>query len=131
MSLSNVLKLGSRELFLLGARLSFGFWLLYLGIGKVLGGPSNFIAYLLTTFEKTWAPPQLITGLGWVILAGEVLLGLALLSGKKSRCVWFLTAVLMFTLTFGQTMIQQWPSVANNWQYFFLALACAALSDPE
>ena len=44
--------------------------------------------------------------------------------------MWSLTALLMFLLTIGQTILMK-PDVIANWQYTVLVLACAALSGPE
>ena len=52
------------------------------------------------------------------------------ISGRRPRLVWTLTALLMFLLTIGQTILLK-PEVIANWQYLVLTLACAALSDPE
>ncbi|KAF0220169.1 MAG: hypothetical protein FD174_1408 [Geobacteraceae bacterium] len=41
-----------------------------------------------------------------------------------------LTALLLFLLTMGQTILMK-PDVIANWQYLVLTLACAALSAPE
>jgi hypothetical protein len=69
--------------------------------------------------------------LAWVILVAEPVLGVLLLLGQKSRCVWTLTSLLMFMLMFGQTLLQKYDMVASLWMYTIFALACAALSDPE
>ena len=68
--------------------------------------------------------------LAWLIVVAEPVLGAWLLSGKRQRAAWTATAKLMFLLMFGQTMLQKHDVVANNWQYFVLALVCAALSEP-
>ena len=57
-------------------------------------------------------------------------LAVLILSGRKPRMVWTLTSLLMFLLTFGQTILMK-PDVVANWQYLVLALMCAALSDPD
>ena len=129
--LSDFRKADAGQLFRLVMRFYFGVWLLYVGGSKwIPAGPGGFIGYLGSDgqFGASWVPAVLVTVLGWIIVAAEPLLALWLLSGKHERLAWLLTSKLMFMLMFGQTILQQYPAVANNWQYVALALACAALS---
>ena len=120
-----------RKFFLCGMRLFFGVWLLYVGLVKWFAmGPNVFVGFITAEFDKTWSPHVLNVLLAWLIIVAEPVLALGILSGKKARSVWTLTALLMFLLTMGQTILMK-PDVIANWQYLILALACAALSDPE
>jgi len=120
----------SRRFFLFGMRFFFGVWFLYVGLTKwLLIGPEAFVGLITTDFDKTWSPHLLNVFLAWLILVAEPLLALLLLSGKSPRRVWTLTALLMFLLTLGQTILMK-PEVVGNWQFLVLTLACAALSDP-
>lgn len=121
----------ARRFFLCGMRLFFGVWLLYVGLYKwVAMGPEVFVGYITAEFDKTWSPHLLNVLLAWLILIAEPLLAALILSGRKARLAWTLTALLMFLLTLGQTILLK-PDVIANWQYLVLTLACAALSDPE
>ena len=121
----------ARRFFLFGMRLFFGLWLLYVGLVKWISiGPNNFVGFIATAFDKTWSPHALTVVLAWLILIAEPVLALLILSGKKARLVWTLTALLMFLLTIGQTILMK-PDVIANWQYTVLTLVCAALSDPS
>ena len=121
----------TRRFFLCGMRLFFGLWLLYVGLYKwVAMGPEVFVGYITADFDKTWSPHQLNVVLAWLILVAEPVLAALILSGLRARLVWTLTALLMFMLTLGQTILLK-PEVIANWQYLVLTLACAALSDPE
>ncbi|RIL10641.1 MAG: hypothetical protein DCC75_03950 [Proteobacteria bacterium] len=121
----------ARRYFLCGMRLFFGVWLLYVGLVKwVQIGPNNFIGFITAEFDKTWSPHALNVALAWLIIAAEPLLAALILWGKRAREVWTLTALLMFLLTMGQTILMK-PDVAGNWQYLVLALVCAALSGSE
>ena len=124
-----MLSLKGRELFLFGARWGFGFWLLYVGASKWMGGPGGFVGYISSSFAETWAPAALLVVLGWVIIIAEPLVGLWILTGRAAKLAWIAAAKLMFILMFGQTMLQQYATVANNWQYCILCLACAALTE--
>ena len=117
-----------KKYFVCWMRLFFGIWLFYVGFVKWYAiGASAFVGMITTKFDPTWSPHILNVGLAWIILCAEPLLGLALLSGQKAREVWTLTALLMFMLTFGQTMLFD-PTVVYNWMYTILALTCASLS---
>ncbi|MDZ4785201.1 MAG: DoxX family membrane protein [bacterium] len=121
----------ARKFFLCGMRLFFGLWLLYAGLVKWFGmGPDAFIGHITSEFDKTWSPHMLNVFLGWLIIVAEPILALLILSGKEPRKVWGLTALLMFLLTMGQTILMS-PNVIANWQYLVLTLVCAALSAPE
>ena len=120
-----------RRYFLFGMRVFFGTWLLYVGLVKwVVFGAGGFVAMITSQFDVTWSPHILNVALGWLIVCAEPLAGLWILSGKKHRMAWSATAILMFLLTFGQTMLMK-QDVADNWQYVLMALVCAALSEPE
>ncbi len=121
----------ARKFFLQGMRAFFGIWLLYVGLFKWLAiGPSSFVGDISASFAGTWSPHLLNTSLAWLILAAEPLLALWLLSGMKQRAAWFSTALLMFLLTLGQTLLMK-PEVSDNWQYVVLTLVCAALSSRQ
>ena len=120
----------TRNFFLLGMRLFFGIWLLYVGLTKwIVFGPAGFVAMITGQFKDTWSPHTLNIFLAWLIIIAEPVLAIWILLGQKQRIVWSLTAVLMFLLTIGQTILMK-PDVIANWQYLVLTLVCAALSDP-
>jgi uncharacterized membrane protein YphA (DoxX/SURF4 family) len=122
----------SKDLFVLSSRLLFGAWLLYLGLSKIfILGPETFVGYINAEFAKTWSPPVLTTLLAWLILIAEPILGALLILGRKLRCVWMLTALLMFTLMFGQTLLQKFDVVFNNWAYTIFCIACASMAKKE
>jgi uncharacterized membrane protein YphA (DoxX/SURF4 family) len=120
-----------RQFFLFGLRFLFGSWLLYVGLVKwTLIGPDNFVGFITADFDKTWSPHILNVLLAWLIIIAEPVLAALILSGINARLVWTLTALLMFLLTIGQTILMK-PDVIANWQYTVLALVGAALSDPD
>ncbi len=119
----------ARKFFLFGMRFFFGLWLLYVGFSKwVFIGSGPFVGMIAGEFDKPWSPHALNILLAWLILIAEPVLALAILSGKKARQAWTLTALLMFLLTIGQTILMK-PDVIANWQFTVLTLACAALSE--
>jgi len=121
----------TRKFFLFGMRFFFGTWLLYVGLVKwIMMGPYTFTGFITAEFDKTWSPHILNVALAWLIMIAEPVLAVLILSGKKARLVWSLASLLMFMLTFGQTILMK-PDVIANWQYLVLTLVCAALSDPD
>lgn len=121
----------ARRFFLLGIRLYFGLWLLYVGLTKwIFLGPARFVGLIASEFDKTWSPHALNVSLAWLIMIAEPVLAALILSGWKARRAWTLTSLFMFMLAFGQTLLMK-PDVIANWQYLVLTLACAALSDPD
>lgn len=127
----NPLTYSSRRYFLVAMQVFFGIWLLYAGVTKfVMMGASGFVGFITTEFDKTWSPHALNVALAWLILIAEPVLALFILSGFKRRLVWTLTALLMFLLTMGQSILMK-PEVIANWEYLVLTVVCAALSEPE
>ncbi|MFO0973804.1 MAG: DoxX family membrane protein [Phycisphaerae bacterium] len=126
----DLMRLDARRFFVFGMRLFFGVWLLYAGVSKwIMFGAKGFVGFIATDFDKTWSPHALNVVLAWVILVAEPALALFVLSGRYARVAWALTALLMFMLTLGQTLLMK-ADVASNWQYLIMTLVCAALSDP-
>jgi hypothetical protein len=121
----------ARRFFLFGMRFFFGIWLLYGGfyVKWIVFGSGNFVNNITGDFDKTWSPHVLNISLAWIILIAEPVLALFILSGIKPRMIWTLTALLMFMLLFGQSMLMK-SDPMSNWFYVVLTLACAALSPP-
>ena len=125
------LQYDTRRFFLCGMRLCFGLWLLYVGLVKwIFIGPGTFVGAIADQFDKTWSPHLLNVLLAWLIMIAEPVLAVLILFGRQARRAWALTALLMFLLTIGQTILMK-PDVIANWQYVILTLVCAALSEPE
>jgi len=112
-------------------RFFFGTWFTYVGLSKwLIFGAAGFVGWITTEFDKTWSPHALNVALAWLILIAEPLLGLLILWGKRPRCVWTLTSMLLFLLLLGQTILMK-PEGGQIWLYLALTLVCAAFSDPE
>jgi uncharacterized membrane protein YphA (DoxX/SURF4 family) len=128
---TNLLNYDARRYFLLGVRIFFGLWLLYVGLTKwIMMGPRTFVGFIASQFDPTWSPHALNVALGWLIVIAEPVLALLILSGLRPRIVWTLAALLMFMLLIGQTILMK-PDVITNWQFLLLTLVCAALSEPD
>ncbi|MCB0318664.1 MAG: hypothetical protein KDD56_07890 [Bdellovibrionales bacterium] len=123
--------MNTKDLFLFCTRWAFGIWLVYIGAMKFVGGIDAYMAYMTGMFASTWVPPMLVQTMAVVIAVAEPVLGLMLVRNIRPRFTWVLVTCLMFTLTFGLTVLEQYPMVANNWQYLILAIVAASMSDPE
>lgn len=121
----------ARLCFSTSLRYTFGAWLFFVGVSKFVGGAAGFVGYVESQFAQTWLPPLLTTISGWVILVAEPLVGAWLLLGRRVRLAWLAGAALMFLLMFGKTILRDFPTVADNWQYLLICLAGAALAEPE
>ena len=126
-----MLEKSAKDYFLLLSSWTFGIWLLYVGLSKWTGEVSGFVVFIQQSFANTWIPLPLLKLTAWIILVAEPVLAVWLLSGVKQRLAWTGVALLMFMLMFGQTVIEKYVTVANNWQYLVLAIVCAALSEPK
>ena len=126
-----ILKSDPRSFFLFSARWAFGWWLVYVGVSKWLGGAAGFVGYISSTFAETWLPAPLVLITAWAIIVLEPLCGLWLVVGKRQRLAWIATSKLMFMLMLGQTILKEYGTVANNWQYVLFAIICASLCDPD
>ena len=121
----------ARRFFLFGMRIFFGIWLLNLGLTKWFKmGAGDFVGMITEQFDrpKTWSPHALNVGLAWIILVAEPVLAVLILTGIKPRVIWSLTALLMFQLLLGQSLLGK--DMFPNWGYTVLTLVCAALSQP-
>jgi len=127
----SLLRSDSRTCFVHSLRCAFGAWLLYVGISKIVGGAAGFVGYVETEFAQTWIPAVLTTISAWMIVVSEPLIGAWLLLGKRPRLAWLSAALLMFLLMLGKTVLREFPTVADNWQYLLICLMGAALSESE
>lgn len=126
--------------FLTLSRLTFGFWLFWLGLEKtgiLTADPNDGISafvngYIVPTFtEKTILPSFLLYPAGWFIALGELFLGILLLVGLQLRWVWTIVSLLLFTLLFGQTLVHEHITVSNIWFYLVFAIVNGALANYE
>lgn len=111
-------------------RLFFGSWLLFVGVMKWIGpGPSGFVKYIEGTFATTWAAGPLVTVLAWLILVAEPLIGALLILKGNKKGPWMMASLLMFMLVLGQSILQNYAVVANNWFYLFICLVGVGMAE--
>jgi thiosulfate dehydrogenase [quinone] large subunit len=115
-------------------RAFLGLRFLLAGLGKFQDGTGysfssyydGFVSTVLNLFlEKTWLPKFLVSpylhSIGYV----EIVLGLALLAGIRTRVTLVLTAATYVSLAFGQMLMKE--NVTVGWIGIHLALTVGAL----
>ena len=111
-------------------RWALGLLFFYNGLGKIMGGVGGFVnGYLVPLFSKTFLPSILVAGYGYVLPFVELTLGILLIIGIFRNAVLFLAGLTLFSLTFGQMLLQQHGVVANNFIYIFLTAILLFLSE--
>ena len=125
----SIRQMNASDLFILGARLTFGTWLFYVGSAKWLGGAAKFVGFITSSFSKTWIPEPLLLLTGWGILIAEPVIGIWLVLGLTKRWAWISAAALMFWLTFGQTVIKPPRDQIGLSRYLLLGIGCNHTAD--
>lgn len=80
----------------------FGLWGPPGSAGVAWGAFAPFLEYTATL--NPWAPPALVTPLGWTATAAEVVLGVALLAGYRTRGAAVASGVLLLLFGVGMTV---------------------------
>lgn len=106
-------------------RVTLGVLLLFAGVGKFVGGVAEFTSGLTGRFEETLLPGSLVALSGQILPFVEVGLGSLLVLGLFTVPALFGASVLMLTLTFGTTVVEDHAAVGRNVLYavsFFVLL---------
>ena len=87
--------------------------------GAVRVGPAYgaFVEATQAQFAATWLPMWLVTLEARLIPGVEVLVGVLLLVGYKTRWALVAAMILMYTLVFGMIILQNWEIVARHLIY--------------
>jgi thiosulfate dehydrogenase [quinone] large subunit len=109
------------------ARVGFGINLFTHGLSRI-GAIPAFEESLRNMFSKTWIPLPLVTAAGYAIPPIELTIGALIIVGLLLRPALIVGMLLMWLLTFGTCLLQQW-SVASE-QLIYMAfyaglIACA------
>lgn len=109
------------------ARLALGINLLGHGIVRI-GNIPGFATTMEKTFEKTWLPGPLVSLVGHIIPALELIFGIVLIAGWYLRPALIGGTLFMCLLTFGATQLQDWTIVSEQMIYvaFFALLLATA-----
>jgi thiosulfate dehydrogenase [quinone] large subunit len=100
------------------ARVGFGINLFTHGLSRI-GAIPAFEESLGNMFSKTWIPLPLVTAAGYAIPPIELTIGALIILGLLLRPALTIGMLLMWLLTFGTCLLQQW-SVASE-QLIYIA----------
>jgi len=96
------------------SRFSVGVVMLFYGVGKFVMGFSNFVGWITGTFKDAWLPSIFWMPFTYTIPFAEIVLGIVLIIGLKTRWSLFLTGLYLVGLTFGQVVLSKPEVVAHN-----------------
>lgn len=106
-----------------------GFSILRAGVGiNLLGhalprlgsGFEGFYNWITTLFAPTFLPAFSVTAMAYIIPGLELLIGVFLILGFKTRFTLVLASLLMFALIFGMCILQKWEIVGLQTIYLFI-----------
>ena len=127
-----------KDLWLRDAALSYAFLRVALGLNICLhgvvrwaAGLRSFAESLLPMFQKTPLPAWSVYSFGYVLPIVEALVGACVLFGFQTKRALISGSALMFVLTCGSTLRQDWPAVGIQLMYslvYSLLLAGARLN---
>ena len=98
------------------ARVGFGINLFTHGLSRI-GGIPAFAESLRNMFSKTWIPLPLVTAAGYAIPPIELTFGALIILGLLLRPTLTIGMLLMWLLTFGSCLLQQWSVVSEQLIY--------------
>jgi thiosulfate dehydrogenase [quinone] large subunit len=105
-----------RELAYTLLRVTMGVIFLFYGIGKFVGGLTNFVGGMNQRFSGK-LPAAMVMPFAYIIPFAEVTAGLLILLGLFTRLSLTISGLLLIGLTFGTVMLGDPPTVAHNLQY--------------
>jgi thiosulfate dehydrogenase [quinone] large subunit len=105
-------------------RMIAGLNLMMHGVSRLLAGPTIFAEKVTTQFAHTSLPAGSVWAFAMSLPAIEALLGLLLLIGLRTRAALVAASILIMVLTFGSSLVQNWPVTGLQLTY---ALVYAAL----
>lgn len=85
-----------------------------------LGSLSGFVDGVTAGFAETILPPELVRLFAWTIVPAELLIGLAILIGFKTRSALLGGSLLLLMLTIGVTLQQRWDTAGLQVTYFIV-----------
>src|SRR5437667_12503736 len=109
-------------------RVTTGVIFLFYGVGKFMGGLTNFVGGMNQHFAGK-LPAAMVMPFAYVLPFGEVISGALILFGLFTRVGLTISGLLLIGLTFGTVMLGDAPTVAHNLQYALVNFALLWLSD--
>ncbi len=94
-------------------------------IPKWMGGPESMVEPFRAMFKESWFPRGLVDFPARILPSVETLLPIWLLTGRRLRDAWIVTALFLVSLAFGMAVAKQGDTAAHN--YLLVLIACAGL----
>jgi len=110
-------------------RMTIGLNIFIHGLSRLLMGPTVFAESLLPMFAKTFLPGGSVYAFGLALPWVETTLGLLLLLGFRTRIALVGSSALMFVLTFGTGIRQDWTTASV--QLIYAAILASLLAFRE
>lgn len=110
-------------------RATLGLNILFHGVSRIVQGPAVFANALVPMFAHTPLPAGFVRGFGLILPPVEAVLGFLLLIGLRTRAALVGGALLIFVLTFGTALRQDWETAGL--QLIYAAIYAALLGFHE
>ncbi len=111
------LQMSNKKLAVLLLRFVTGINFLMHGAVRVFGDYSGFADGMVNDFSDTFLPAFSVRLLGYAIPIIELIVGVILITGFKLRIGLVIGFLLMATLIFGMSLLQQWGVVGSQMVY--------------
>ena len=109
-------------------RVTMGVIFLFYGIGKFMGGLTNFVGGMTQRFTGK-LPATLVMPFAYILPFGELICGLLIVLGLFTRVGLVISGLLLIGLTFGTVILGDPPTVAHNLQYALVNFVLLWLAD--
>lgn len=97
-------------------RISMGINLLGHGLVRILK-LQDFASGMMKGFETSWLPPPIVYLFGMTLPFVELIIGLLLLVGFKTRIATIAGASLIIVLLFGSSTVENWEAMGTQMIY--------------
>ena len=104
--------------------LAYTMFRLFMGLNMMLHGAVRlgenypiFVAWAQGVFAESWLPEWLVTLEARLIPGVEIIIGVMLLLGFRTRIALIAAFALMATLVFGMNVVQDWELVSRHLVY--------------
>jgi thiosulfate dehydrogenase [quinone] large subunit len=104
-------------------RVTVGLNFMMHGVSRLLAGPALFTEKLVTQFAHSPLPGWSVQAFASALPFVEGILGLLLLLGLRTKWVLVALGLVMLTLTFGTTLLQDWSGAGAQLLYEFVLAA--------